>query len=409
MSTCHQLLDFDFASDVSGDNWSKFSDTLETDTVSNNSEEAQTNVEVSASNGTAIDCNDLLDTFKTRISSHFKSDVNICITDENYLKYAVNLDALCISDDTWEKLTSNFGQVKLLNWETSSVNKCFLPTLNLDGKTTKKKLVEDDFMDVKLYQELDLHSINAYGSFDDVATNIQLFKNEQKLSIQSADEVIQELEEIMLDAKAQEEAFDSELQDATGIVISETVNSPTTVDDVGYYNESELKRMSVSSEEDGRRATNLKQMSFAELNAELSQIENTVKKLSQELLNELDLRDELKYINETRNALISKILEVQYKQEQFYKNNEQFNNQKKFGKLTKSFSSTATSKVTSGRFLTTVIPLQQPSVPNIEIMHVLIKILNAMKDDSDEVPGLLTTYILKVLVPAPVSTNTLQL
>ncbi|CDQ82962.1 unnamed protein product [Oncorhynchus mykiss] len=51
-------------------------------------------------------------------------------------------------------------------------------------------------------------------------------------------------------------------------------------------------------------------------------------------------------------------------------------------------------------YLTTVIPYEKKGgPPSVEDLQILTQILQAMRDDSDKVPSLLTDYILKVLCP----------
>ncbi|KAL7872633.1 hypothetical protein SRHO_G00076160 [Serrasalmus rhombeus] len=52
------------------------------------------------------------------------------------------------------------------------------------------------------------------------------------------------------------------------------------------------------------------------------------------------------------------------------------------------------------KYLTTVIPYDKKNgAPSVEDLQILTKILHAMRDDSEKVPSLLTDYILKVLCP----------
>lgn len=52
------------------------------------------------------------------------------------------------------------------------------------------------------------------------------------------------------------------------------------------------------------------------------------------------------------------------------------------------------------QYLTTVIPYEKKGLPpSVEDLQILTKILEAMRDDSDKVPGLLTDYILNVFCP----------
>ncbi|KAF5890322.1 fasciculation and elongation protein zeta-2-like, partial [Clarias magur] len=86
-------------------------------------------------------------------------------------------------------------------------------------------------------------------------------------------------------------------------------------------------------------------MSVCELESLLDEVEKKIREFSEELIDQLALRDELDFEKE---------------------------------------------------YLTTVIPYEKRSGgPSVEDLQILTKILHAMKDDSDKVPSLLTDYILK--------------
>lgn len=162
---------------------------------------------------------------------------------------------------------------------------------------------------------------------------------------------------------------------------------------------------------DNERCKTLKQMAISEIDDELKDLEESVKSLSENLLVELNMRDELIYEKEIRNAFITKILEVQYKQEQLKQGSKNLvagRGISRFGKLTKSFSMNDTSELATGRYLTTLIPYDNVSPPSLENLQVLIRLLDAIKQDSSDVPALITDYILNVLCPAPTPSRLLK-
>ncbi|XP_017910606.1 PREDICTED: fasciculation and elongation protein zeta-2 isoform X3 [Capra hircus] len=179
-----------------------------------------------------------------------------------------------------------------------------------------------------------------------------------------------------------------------------------------------LKRSSTSSYEE-----RVKRLSVSELNELLEEIETAIKEYSEELVQQLALRDELEFEKEVKNSFISVLIEVQNKQKEHKetakKKKKLKNGSSQNGKNERShmpgtrFSMEGISNViqnglrhtfgNSGgekQYLTTVIPYEKKNgPPSVEDLQILTKILRAMKEDSEKVPSLLTDYILKVLCP----------
>ena len=137
------------------------------------------------------------------------------------------------------------------------------------------------------------------------------------------------------------------------------------------------------------------------------EMEVLIQELSETLINELALRDELEFEKELKNSFISILLAVQNKRRQYHV-------EKKRGKF----------QGADPKYLTTVIPYSMENgTPNNQNLQVLIKseldrfdlkakkkieifsslscvsVLKAINEDSPTVPTLLTDYILKVLCP----------
>uniref|UniRef100_H2XSM3 Uncharacterized protein n=1 Tax=Ciona intestinalis TaxID=7719 RepID=H2XSM3_CIOIN len=288
---------------------------------------------------------DLVQTFDEKLAACFRINAsNNNKVQENPVK---PFNAETITDDyIWKRLSDNYGLVQPLNWETSLVRKLHIPALDLPGEkaTSNEKEVKAETEDPELEKQMDFH---------------RMIEESNKM-MQTADEVIEELEEIMHDADVANAVEDYEIQQETGII----------------FDKSSLE------DEESDRASVLKLLTLSELNDINADLEDQVKMLSADLLHELGRRDELNYENEVKNCFISRVLEVQYKQEQFRK------------------VAAAPPKKFAGRYLTSVIPCSSGPTPTLENLQAMIKILDAIKSDSDEVPSLLTAYILKVLCPA---------
>uniref|UniRef100_A0AC34RQR2 Fasciculation and elongation protein zeta 2 n=1 Tax=Panagrolaimus sp. JU765 TaxID=591449 RepID=A0AC34RQR2_9BILA len=106
-----------------------------------------------------------------------------------------------------------------------------------------------------------------------------------------------------------------------------------------------------------------------------------------ELVNELAHRDELVYEKEVKNKFVTLLVNIQ---DQRRKN--QSRKKKLLGKLDGSASSQA---------LTASIPFDEnTAVLDVATLESLIKILDAINEDSPQVPNLLTDYILNVVCPS---------
>ena len=118
----------------------------------------------------------------------------------------------------------------------------------------------------------------------------------------------------------------------------------------------------------------------------LSDVEILVKDLSEELVSDLSVRDELEYEKELKNTFISLLLSIQSKRRQH---------------TAEGGHKTRKDPRDMYKYLTTVIPYQpERGAPPIATLQVLVKILKAINEDSPAVPALLTDYILKVLCPS---------
>ncbi|XP_075718894.1 fasciculation and elongation protein zeta-2 isoform X2 [Rhinoderma darwinii] len=292
-------------------------------------------------------------------------------------------------DEIWNALTDNYGNVMPVDWKTSHTRALHLPTLNLLEKAVDNNLNLDLSDDEELREQLDMHSI------------IVSCLNDEPLF--TAEQVIEEIEEMMQESPDPEEDDTPLPSDRLSILSQEIQTLKTSSTNRSYENR-------------------VKQMSVAELNDLLEEIEMAIRDYSEELVQQLALRDELEFEKEVKNSFISVLIEVQNKQKEHKENVKKKrklkSNSTKNGKQEKShlpgtrFSMEGLSNVIQNSFrqtfgssggekqyLTTVIPYEKKNAPpSVEDLQILTKILHAMKDDSEKVPTLLTDYILKALV-----------
>ncbi|KAJ6664720.1 hypothetical protein lerEdw1_006293 [Lerista edwardsae] len=289
-------------------------------------------------------------------------------------------------DEIWTALTDNYGNVMPVDWKSSHTRMLHLPTLNLSEKGVNDNLNLDLSDDEELREQLDMHSI------------IVSCINEEPLF--TAEQVIEEIEEMMQESPDPDDEETPTQSDRLSLLSQEIQTLKRTSSDHNY--EQRVKKLSVT-----------------ELNDLLEEIETAIKDYSEELVQQLALRDELEFEKEVKNSFISVLIEVQNKQreqkEMAKKKRKLKNGSPQNGKQERShmpgtrFSMEGISNVIQNGFrqtfgnsggekqyLTAVIPYEKKSgPPSVEDLQTLTKILHAMKEDSEKVPSLLTDYILK--------------
>ncbi|KAM8826853.1 fasciculation and elongation protein zeta-2 isoform 4-T4 [Synchiropus picturatus] len=304
----------------------------------------------------------------------------------------------------WTQLTNNYGRVMPVDWLQSRTRSLHITSFNLREKARPSDGEADQSDDEELREQLDMHSIIVSSLADE-----PLF---------TAEQVIEELEEMMQDSAD----------------VTEEQLPPQT--DLSMFS-MDVQPLSFSPDFQDR----VKTLSVAELNERLEETETAIRRFSQELVQQLALRDELDFEKEVKNSFISALIDIQNRQKE---HREMMKKKKKlkggtsssqaekthgsvselssslqlissspFSAVLQRFSMEGLSSVIQNSFrqtfgntcserqyLTTVIPYEKKGhPPSLEDLQILTKILHAMRDDSDKVPGLLTDYILKVLCP----------
>ncbi|XP_044214269.1 fasciculation and elongation protein zeta-2 isoform X3 [Thunnus albacares] len=299
---------------------------------------------------------DLVNDFDEKLSACFR---NFDAKTESIAPVSeITEDSLLERDEIWNTLTSNYGRVMPVDWKQSRTRALHVPTFNLEEKPRKSDVTAELSDDEELREQLDMHSIIVSCLAEE-----PLF---------TAEQVIEEIEEMMQDSPDMEAEQNPSQSDLSMLSL-----------DVQHSNTNPFF-------EDRVRTLNV-----AELNERLEETETAIRRFSEELVQQLALRDELDFEKEVKNSFISALIDVQNRQKE---HRELLKKKKKLkgGGGT----SQGLAEKTLGSYLTTVIPYEKKGhPPSIEDLQILTKILQAMRDDSDKVPSLLTDYILKVLCP----------
>ncbi|KAH8387543.1 hypothetical protein KR093_007679 [Drosophila rubida] len=278
----------------------------------------------------------------------------------------------------WWTITGNFGNILPIDWSKSYTRQMHMPTLNLGQNRTKQQQQQQRNQQQQQQQhqlqqnaQQQLDAQTPGDEFNDLASEDEAVANDLDMHalilnglngdadepIKSVEEVIKEIDDIMDEAESpldEPENCDSEVIEKA----REVLGAPLYAEKLQY-------------------------LSSTQLNELYMEMEMLIQELSETLINELALRDELEFEKELKNSFISLLLAVQNKRRQYHV-------EKKRGKF----------QGPEPKYLTTVIPYHlENGTPNNQSLQVLIKILKAINEDSPTVPTLLTDYILKVLCP----------
>ncbi|NXJ75107.1 FEZ2 protein, partial [Trogon melanurus] len=200
-------------------------------------------------------------------------------------------------DEIWNALTDNYGNVMPVDWKSSHTRALHLPTLNLSEKgvictyicinTHFHFFFFNDNLNLDLSDDEELREFFFFHSI------IVSCINDEPLF--TAEQVIEEIEEMMQESPDPEDD-----------------ETPTQSDRLSFFFFliQTLKRSSTNNSYEERVFF----FSVAELNELLEEIETAIKDYSEELVQQLALRDELEFEKEVKNSFISVLIEVQNKQ-----------------------------------------------------------------------------------------------
>ncbi|XP_065564710.1 fasciculation and elongation protein zeta-2-like isoform X2 [Artemia franciscana] len=252
----------------------------------------------------------------------------------------------------WWTLTGNYGSLLPIDWSGS-------PTKRIVNNAEKK-------MESSLSSHSDYEDEAITSDFD-VNTNLSQCSPQEPLV--TADDVIKEIDDIMADS-----SYDS------------IYDVDNCAEDVGTG--MELPPVPIVPGKWKRE--DLENLQLFHIKEVVQVLEKTIQDFSEVLIAELAYRDELEFSKELKNTFISLLLSVQNKRRQVNLEKNKPVPKSKTGK-----------NEFNTKFVTTVIPYQPASgAPDNKSLQILINILQAMNEDSPNVPNLLTDYILRVLCPS---------
>lgn len=307
---------------------------------------------------------DLVNTFDEKITSCFRdygTDV------ESLAPVQVRTQEEIMNEcQMWWTITGTFGNILPIDWSKSYARKMHMPALNLNeapASLERQELEDLSSEDEAVATDLDMHALILSSSTD---------SHSPEEPLKTAEEVLREIDDIMQESPM-ERSPDSE---SSLLDTDEALERSREVLGSPLYEKK------------------LRQLTSCQLTELLSEMESLVAALSETLIAELALRDELEYEKELKNQFISLLLAVQNRRRQHHVT-------KKRGQMQNGTSPLPQHRsLQESKYLTTVIPYHTDSgPPDNQALQVLIKILKAINDDSPTVPTLLTDYILKVLCP----------
>jgi len=297
---------------------------------------------------------DLVNSFDERISKCFN---NLEEQVETFAPVQIRSQEEIMSDcQMWWTITGNFGNILPIDWTKSYTRTLQNKVLNIGDHQDMSPLSLDLSDDEDLAAAFDMHSL--------IVTSLH---PEDEDKVLTADEVISEIDDMFKEPSAED--YHQAMQE--------------TPEDEAYTKTKEtVATLSAYSKED------LKSMSRTELDGLLAEYDATTSGLSEMLVSELALRDELEYDKELKNQFISLLLTIQKKRRECHTD-----------KKKKKVKGATSPSADSPNFLTTAIPYHPcQGPPTSEQLQIYIKILQAINEDSSTVPTLLTDYILKVYI-----------
>ncbi|UXI16474.1 hypothetical protein NH340_JMT02417 [Sarcoptes scabiei] len=288
---------------------------------------------------------DLVNSFDEKVKNCLKN------LDENISELAPvrrrSADDVIKNRPAWYTLTGNYGDLLPIDWENylqdvPKISKNFNPNSQNDAFDN-----EDDGVEHRNFESNSL----------------------SQTLIKTADEVLQEIDEMICSSVDQDSEFHSSQ------FSSSSQSESDSFDNVPLILRSTFYRFSLDK---------LKTLTSDQLQDLIEDLESKISKHSQELVRNLSERDELEFEKEIQITFLSMLIKLKKRRKECLK---KMSNSKKTSKMP--------------RYLTTVIPYcDRTKFNDIKVLQYLIRILKAILEDSPAVPTMLTDYILKFICPS---------
>nr|CAD2145497.1 unnamed protein product [Meloidogyne enterolobii] len=331
---------------------------------------------------------DLVESFDKNVSGVLK-DMNKCTEQIAPVKIR-SQEEIMNESQFWWTLTGNYGSLPPIDFHQSVIRRNQMAALDL--KVPKQRNHEgttptgpDSFSDTDSGEDDDSDGKNDTQRLDFHAAAASI--GTDALPPVNADRVIEEIDDIiqagdlmtrsLINTPRTLESFDS---------MYSSMRSPNNCIDAEQL--FSVKQQPKNSELSPISAEEMTRYSQSKLITIVSEIEQIIQLYNEELVNELARRDELDYAKEVRNQFITLLIDVQEKRRKA--GSIKSKNKRKLNLLHRKI-----------MFLCSVkIPYDNSQeVPDVRVLESLNKILQAMSDDSDQLPSLLTDYILNVICP----------
>ncbi|KAL3101222.1 hypothetical protein niasHT_027978 [Heterodera trifolii] len=288
----------------------------------------------------------------------------------------------------WWTLTGNYGNLPPIDFDRSQIRRKQLEALNFnspkEGTPTDRSVVSD----------CDSSEDTERIDFHRLATAQTHNENGESLPF-NADKVIEEIDEILQagDLMNQSLATNRTIESVDSMYSS--MRSPNVYSDIeAEFKSKEREGISVSIEE-------MNSFTQSKLITIVSEMEQIIQLYNEELVRELARKDEFEYEKEMRNKFITLLVAVQ---ERRRKQNGGGGKKQQQNKGTTTEPNNTNNN--NNNLVSVSIPFDDSTDgPSLSALEWLVKILQAMIDDSVHLPSLLTDYILNVVCPSKFATD----
>uniref|UniRef100_A0A0K0EWK2 Unc-76 (inferred by orthology to a D. melanogaster protein) n=1 Tax=Strongyloides venezuelensis TaxID=75913 RepID=A0A0K0EWK2_STRVS len=313
----------------------------------------------------------------------FDQKVNKCLKDmdENTTTMAPvpirTQEEIMSESQVWWTLTGNYGNILPLDFNKTRIRADQLDALGLSSSSTRHSEDSDQGYDLNdeedIRQQLDFHQL--------VTQNLSL---PNELLPVSADQVIEEIDEMIQSCDLLASMTTDRTMESVDSMYS-SMRSPYTGSSINSHNDvdSKMKQASVITS----TTENLESLPINKLLTLASEMEQLIRIYNESLVENLAHRDELEFEKEVKNTFISLLLSIQNRRRAFH-------NERKRKGLRIDISQMP-------QFAIATIPYDEnKKIIDTPTLEALIKIMKAIEDDSNNVPSMLTDYILTFVCPS---------
>ncbi|CEF62406.1 Unc-76 [Strongyloides ratti] len=370
------------SSNIENGNFSTLKPTNQQNSSGNNNSSISSNSSNSSTDNFGFGEGGYLSTSLQSLVETFDQKVNKCLKDmdENTTTMAPvpirTQEEIMSESQVWWTLTGNYGNILPLDFNKTRIRADQLDALGLSSSTRQSENSDNgyDLNDEEdIRQQLDFHQL--------VTQNLSL---PNEIPPVSADQVIEEIDEMIQSCDLLASMTTDRTMESVDSMYS-SMRSPYTGSSINSQNEvdSKMKQASVITS----TTENLESLPTNKLLTLASEMEQLIRIYNEALVENLAHRDELEFEKEVKNTFISLLLSIQNKRRAYH-------NERKRKGLRIDVSQMP-------QFAVATIPHDESKkVIDTPTLEALIKIMKAIEDDSNNVPSMLTDYILTFVCPS---------